>query len=90
MNDSWKGETLNNRCVITSYEVDKTRNGLTQSPLAPNYKGKDTNPLNLNNPNPTTKNRQEVTNYPSLPSECEKNKPKNPFKNFDSVVIKRQ
>ncbi|MGL2871445.1 DUF3519 domain-containing protein [Helicobacter pylori] len=26
-----------------------------KSPLAPNYKGKDTNPLNLDNPNPTTK-----------------------------------
>ncbi|UZO84739.1 DUF3519 domain-containing protein [Helicobacter pylori] len=55
MNDSWKGEILNNRWVITSYETDKSRNGLTQSPLAPNYKGKDTNPLNLDNPNPTTK-----------------------------------
>ncbi|EQK95481.1 hypothetical protein [Helicobacter pylori] len=40
---------------LLSYEVDKSRNGLTQSPLAPNYKGKDTNPLNLDNPNPTTK-----------------------------------
>ncbi|MGL2341446.1 hypothetical protein ACOWK3_02275 [Helicobacter pylori] len=46
--------------------------------------------LNSNNPNPTTKNKQEVTNYPNLPSQYEKNKPKNPFKNFDSVVIKRQ
>ncbi|WP_187924158.1 DUF3519 domain-containing protein, partial [Helicobacter pylori] len=55
LNDSWKGETLNNRWVITSYEIDKSRNGLIESPLAPNYKGKDTNPLNLNNPNPTTK-----------------------------------
>ncbi|VEJ25555.1 DUF3519 domain-containing protein [Helicobacter pylori] len=55
LNDSWKGETLNNRWVITSYEIDKTRNGLIESPLAPNYKGKDTNPLNLDNPNPTTK-----------------------------------
>ncbi|RVZ96043.1 hypothetical protein EDB75_09150, partial [Helicobacter pylori] len=45
-NDSWKGETLNNRWV-TSYEIDKSRNGLIESPLAPNYKGKDTNPLNL-------------------------------------------
>ncbi|MGL2729061.1 hypothetical protein [Helicobacter pylori] len=35
------------------------------------------------------KNKQEVTNYPSLPSQYEKNKPKNPFKNY-SVVIKRQ
>ncbi|RVY98754.1 DUF3519 domain-containing protein, partial [Helicobacter pylori] len=55
LKDSWKGETLNNRWVITSYEIDKSRNGLIESPLAPNYKGKDTNPLNLNNPNPTTK-----------------------------------
>ncbi|WQZ63606.1 DUF3519 domain-containing protein [Helicobacter pylori] len=55
LNDSWKGETLNNRWVITSYEIDKSRNGLIESPLAPNYKGKDTNPLNLNKPNPTTK-----------------------------------
>ncbi|WQY17552.1 DUF3519 domain-containing protein [Helicobacter pylori] len=47
LNDSWKGETLNNRWVITSYEVDQSRNGLIESPLAPNYKGKDTNPLNL-------------------------------------------
>ncbi|RVZ44832.1 DUF3519 domain-containing protein [Helicobacter pylori] len=47
LNDSWKGETLNNRWVITSYEIDKSRNGLIESPLAPNYKGKDTNPLNL-------------------------------------------
>ncbi|WQY14915.1 DUF3519 domain-containing protein [Helicobacter pylori] len=54
LNDSWKGETLNNRWVITSYEIDKSRNGLIESPLAPNYKGKDTNPLNLDNPNPTT------------------------------------
>ncbi|AJF09807.1 hypothetical protein SE88_05735 [Helicobacter pylori] len=56
LNDSWKGETLNNRWVITSYEIDKSRNGLIESPLAPNYKGKDTNPLNLDSPNPTTKN----------------------------------
>lgn len=28
---------------------------VTQSPLVPNYRGKDTNPLNLDNPNPTTK-----------------------------------
>ncbi len=56
LNDSWKGETLNNRWVITSYEIDKSRNGLIESPLAPNYKGKDTNPLNLDNPNPTTRN----------------------------------
>ncbi|GAA7299730.1 hypothetical protein HpCS40_15280 [Helicobacter pylori] len=55
LNDSWKGETLNNRWVITSYEIDKSRNGLIESPLAPNYKEKDTNPLNLDNPNPTTK-----------------------------------
>ncbi|WP_367683992.1 DUF3519 domain-containing protein [Helicobacter pylori] len=55
LNDSWKGETLNNRWVITSYEIDKSRNGLIESPLAPNYNGKDTNPLNLDNPNPTTK-----------------------------------
>ncbi|MGL2498299.1 hypothetical protein ACOWOA_05580 [Helicobacter pylori] len=46
--------------------------------------------LNSNNPNPTTKNKQEVTNYPNLPSEYEKDRLKNPFKNFDSVVIKRQ
>ncbi|WP_256594186.1 DUF3519 domain-containing protein [Helicobacter acinonychis] len=55
LNDSWKGETLNNRWVITSYEVNQSRNGLIESPLAPNYKGKDTNPLNLDIPNPTTK-----------------------------------
>ncbi|MCQ2897444.1 DUF3519 domain-containing protein, partial [Helicobacter pylori] len=52
LNDSWKGETLNNRWVITSYEIDKSRNGLIESPLAPNYKEKDTNPLNLDDPNP--------------------------------------
>ncbi|GAA8410025.1 hypothetical protein HpNP44_08190 [Helicobacter pylori] len=56
LNDSWKGETLNNRWVITSYELNQSRNGLIESPLAPNYKGKDTNPLNLDNPNPNTKN----------------------------------
>ncbi|WP_143432215.1 DUF3519 domain-containing protein, partial [Helicobacter pylori] len=56
LNDSWKGETLNNRWVITSYELNQSRSGLIESPLAPNYKGKDTNPLNLDNPNPTTKN----------------------------------
>ncbi|WRD66479.1 DUF3519 domain-containing protein [Helicobacter pylori] len=56
LNDSWKGETLNNRWVITSYEIEKSRNGLIESPLAPNYKGKDTNPLNLDNSNHTTKN----------------------------------
>ncbi|WP_390545688.1 DUF3519 domain-containing protein [Helicobacter pylori] len=55
LNDSWKGETLNNRWVITSYELNPSRNGLIESPLAPNYKGKDTNPLNLDNPNPTIK-----------------------------------
>ncbi len=55
LNDSWKGETLNNRWVITSYELNQSRDGLIESPLAPNYKGKDTNPLNLDNPNPTTK-----------------------------------
>ncbi|GAA8168492.1 hypothetical protein HpBT153_14110 [Helicobacter pylori] len=56
LNDSWKGETLNNRWVITSYEVNQSsRNGLIESPLAPNYKGKDTNPLNLDNSNHTTK-----------------------------------
>ncbi|WQY11825.1 DUF3519 domain-containing protein [Helicobacter pylori] len=55
LNDSWKGETLNNRWVITSYEIDKSRNGLIESPLAPNYKEKDTNLLNLDNSNPTTK-----------------------------------
>ncbi|MGL2884245.1 DUF3519 domain-containing protein [Helicobacter pylori] len=55
LNDSWKGETLNNRWVITSYEIDKSRDGLIESPLAPNYKGKDTNPLNLDNPNHNTK-----------------------------------
>ncbi|ADN80018.1 hypothetical protein hp908_0892 [Helicobacter pylori 908] len=36
------------------------------------------------------KNKQEVTNYLSLPSEYEKNKPKNPFKNSGFVLIKRQ
>ncbi|WP_434647027.1 DUF3519 domain-containing protein [Helicobacter pylori] len=55
LNDSWKGEKLNNRWVITSYELNQSsRNGLIESPLAPNYKGKDTNPLNLNNSNHTT------------------------------------
>ncbi|WRD68018.1 DUF3519 domain-containing protein [Helicobacter pylori] len=56
LNDSWKGETLNNRWVITSYELNQSRNELIESPLAPNYKGKDTNPLNLDNSNSTTKN----------------------------------
>ncbi|UOR23174.1 DUF3519 domain-containing protein [Helicobacter pylori] len=56
LNDSWKGETLNNRWVITSYELNRSRNGLIESPLAPNYKGKDTNPLNLDSSNYTTKN----------------------------------
>ncbi|UOR36121.1 DUF3519 domain-containing protein [Helicobacter pylori] len=56
LNDSWKGETLNNRWVITSYELNLSRDGLIESPLAPNYKGKDTNPLNLDNSNHTTKN----------------------------------
>ncbi|OJZ93419.1 DUF3519 domain-containing protein [Helicobacter pylori] len=54
LNDSWKGETLNNRWVITSYELNPSRNGLIESPLAPNYKGKDTNPLNLDNSNHIT------------------------------------
>ncbi|WQY24799.1 DUF3519 domain-containing protein [Helicobacter pylori] len=56
LNDSWKGETLNNRWVITSYELNLSRNGLIESPLAPNYKGKDAKPLNLDNSNHTTKN----------------------------------
>ncbi|GAA9641446.1 hypothetical protein Va24_14080 [Helicobacter pylori] len=57
LNDSWKGETLNNRWVITSYELNQSsRDGLIESPLAPNYKGEDTNPLNLDNSNHTTKN----------------------------------
>ncbi|GAA9872861.1 hypothetical protein VN0653_06660 [Helicobacter pylori] len=57
LNDSWKGETLNNRWVITSYELNQSsRDGLIESPLAPNYKGKDTKPLNLDNSNHTTKN----------------------------------
>ncbi|GAA9619595.1 DUF3519 domain-containing protein [Helicobacter pylori] len=56
LKDNWKGETLNNRWVIISYELNQSRNGLIESPLAPNYKGKDTNPLNLDNPNPNTKN----------------------------------
>ncbi|WQR76885.1 DUF3519 domain-containing protein [Helicobacter pylori] len=55
LKDNRKGEKLPNKWVITSYEIDKSRNGLIESPLAPNYKGKDTNPLNLNKPNPTTK-----------------------------------
>ncbi|MGL2378636.1 hypothetical protein ACQJ55_06485 [Helicobacter pylori] len=50
-----KANHLKSEWVITSYEADKSRNGLIESPLAPNYKGKDTNPLNLDNPNPTTK-----------------------------------
>ncbi len=62
LNDSWKGETLNNRWVITSYEIDKSRNGLIESPLAPNYKGKDTNPLNLDNPNSNTKKLNKEQN----------------------------
>ncbi|WRB08461.1 hypothetical protein KVM63_04385 [Helicobacter pylori] len=49
-----RAEPLKSEWVI-SYETDKSRNGLIESPLAPNYKGKDTNPLNLDNPNPTTK-----------------------------------
>ncbi|GAA7151340.1 DUF3519 domain-containing protein [Helicobacter pylori] len=57
LNDSWKGEKLNNRWVITSYELNQSsRDGLIESPLAPNYKEKDTNPLNLDNSNHTTKN----------------------------------
>ncbi|UOS09370.1 DUF3519 domain-containing protein [Helicobacter pylori] len=56
LDDSWKGETLNNRWVITSYELNQSRNGPIESPLAPNYKGKDANPLNLDNSNHTTKN----------------------------------
>ncbi|MGN8499551.1 DUF3519 domain-containing protein, partial [Helicobacter pylori] len=56
LNDSWKGQTVNNRWVITSYELNQSRNELIESPLAPNYKGKDTNPLNLDNSNHTTKN----------------------------------
>ncbi|WQY36043.1 DUF3519 domain-containing protein [Helicobacter pylori] len=56
LNDSWKGETLNNRWVITSYELNLSRDELIESPLTPNYKGKDTNPLNLDNSNPNTKN----------------------------------
>nr|WP_240623612.1 DUF3519 domain-containing protein [Helicobacter pylori] len=56
LNDSWKGETLNNRWVITSYEVNQSRDGLIESPLAPNYKGKDTNTLNLDSSNYITKN----------------------------------
>ncbi|WRC80671.1 DUF3519 domain-containing protein [Helicobacter pylori] len=55
LNDSWKGKTLNNRWVITSYELNLSRDGLIESPLTPNYKGKDTNPLNLDNSNHTTK-----------------------------------
>ncbi|WRC27182.1 DUF3519 domain-containing protein [Helicobacter pylori] len=54
LNDSWKGETLNNRWVVTSYESNQSRDGLIESPLTPNYKGEDTNPLNLDNSNPTT------------------------------------
>ncbi len=66
LNDSWKGETLNNRWVVTSYEL---RNGLIESPLAPNYKGKDTNPLNLDT-NHTTKikYKENNMNYPNLPN----------------------
>ncbi|EJB81967.1 hypothetical protein HPHPH6_1028 [Helicobacter pylori Hp H-6] len=71
---------IKERVGYTKFKADKTRNGLIESPLAPNYKGKDTNPLNLDNPNPTTKNKQEVTNYPNLPSEYEKNKLKTPLK----------
>ncbi|NOJ66210.1 DUF3519 domain-containing protein, partial [Helicobacter pylori H13-1] len=55
LKDNWKGEKLNNRWVITSYESNQSRDGLIESPLAPNYKGKDTNPLNLDNSNHTTK-----------------------------------
>ncbi|WRC93158.1 DUF3519 domain-containing protein [Helicobacter pylori] len=62
LNDSWKGETLNNRWFITGYELNQSRNGLIESPLAPNYKGKDTNPLNLDNPNPTTKKLKKEQN----------------------------
>ncbi|WP_104761017.1 DUF3519 domain-containing protein [Helicobacter cetorum] len=54
LKDNWQGEPLKNKWIITSYEIDKSRNGLIESPLAPNYKGKDTTPLNLNEPNSTT------------------------------------
>ncbi|KNE09847.1 hypothetical protein ACM27_04240 [Helicobacter pylori] len=56
LNDIWKGKTLNNRWVVTSYELNLSRDGLIESPLTPNYKGKDTNPLNLDNSNYITKN----------------------------------
>ncbi|GAA9943277.1 hypothetical protein VN0893_13290 [Helicobacter pylori] len=56
LNDNWKRETLNNRWVITSYELNPSRDGLIESPLAPNYKGKDTNPLNLDDSNLNIKN----------------------------------
>ncbi len=44
------------RWVVTSYELNLSRDGLIESPLTPNYKGKDTNPLNLDNSNYITKN----------------------------------
>ncbi|WP_187941903.1 hypothetical protein [Helicobacter pylori] len=46
---------IKERVGYTKFKADKTRNGLIESPLVPNYKVKDTNPLNLDNPNPTTK-----------------------------------
>lgn len=56
LNDSWKGEILNNRWVIISYEIDKLRNGLIELFLVLNYKGKDINFLNFDSFNFIIKN----------------------------------
>ncbi len=41
--------------LVTQDNDNKLITGLKVKPIAPNYKRKDTNPLNLDNPNPTTK-----------------------------------
>lgn len=56
LNDSWKGETLNNRWVITSYELyDTEKQALRSTPQAIT-KEKAFNSLNFVEPNHTTKN----------------------------------
>nr|WP_305865373.1 DUF3519 domain-containing protein [Helicobacter pylori] len=87
LKDNWKGEKLPNHWIITGYEKTESSGSLYTSPLITKS---EILPLISNSPNPTTKNKQEVTNYPSLPSQYEKNKPKKPFKNFGFVLIKRQ
>ncbi len=55
LNNSWKGETLNNRWVITSYELyDTEKQALRSTPQAIT-KEKAFNSLNSDDPNPTTK-----------------------------------